>query len=80
MTSMLSAMSAKHMADRGAIAGRHPLNGVCGKLRRDAVLACRQAWMAALDRALSEPPRRITALPDFRHSAPASAVTLGRLS
>ena len=28
----------------------------------------------------SEPPRRITALPDFRHSAPASAVTLGRLS
>ena len=28
----------------------------------------------------SDPPRRIAALPDFRHSAPASAVTLGRLS
>ena len=27
-----------------------------------------------------EPPRRITALPDLRQSAPASAVTLGRLS
>ena len=40
----------------------------------------RQAWIAALERMLSEPPRRITALPDFRHSAPASAVTFGRLS
>ena len=28
----------------------------------------------------SEPPRRITALPAFMHSAPASAVTFGRLS
>ena len=36
--------------------------------------------LAALERRLSEPPRRIAALPDFRHSAPASAVTLGRLS
>jgi hypothetical protein len=36
--------------------------------------------MARLEFALSEPPRRITALPDFKHSAPASAVTFGRLS
>ena len=28
----------------------------------------------------SEPPRRITGLPALRHSAPASAVTFGRLS
>ena len=40
----------------------------------------RHSWIAALERRLSEPPRRITGLPDFRHSAPASAVTLGRLS
>ncbi len=32
------------------------------------------------ERKLSEPPRRITALPDFRQRTPASAVTLGRLS
>ena len=31
-------------------------------------------------RRLSEPPRRMAALPAFRQSAPASAVTLGRLS
>ncbi len=36
--------------------------------------------MARQERKLSEPPRRITALPDFRHSTPASAATLGRLS
>ena len=29
---------------------------------------------------LSEPPLRIEALPDLRHKAPASAVTLGLLS
>ena len=36
--------------------------------------------MARDEFTLSEPPRRITALPAFRVSAPASAVTLGRLS
>ena len=40
----------------------------------------RHAWIAALERALSEPPRKITALPLFKHSAAASAVTFGRLS
>ena len=35
---------------------------------------------AAALRALSEPPRRMTALPALRQSAPASAVTFGRLS
>ena len=38
------------------------------------------AWIAWFERWLSEPPRRITALPALRHSAPASAVTFGRLS
>src|SRR5512132_2182941 len=36
--------------------------------------------MARHERKLSEPPRRITALPAFRQSTPASAATLGRLS
>ena len=40
------------------------------------------AWMhaaiAVLEWNASEPPRRMQALPDFRHSAAASAVTLGR--
>ncbi len=40
----------------------------------------RQSWIARQERKLSEPPRRITALPAFRHSTPASAATLGRLS
>ena len=40
----------------------------------------RQATMAELERKLSDPPRRMAALPDFMQSAPASAVTLGRLS
>ena len=40
----------------------------------------RHSWIARHERKLSEPPRRITALPDFRQSTPASAVTLGRLS
>ena len=39
-----------------------------------------QEWIACDEFTLSEPPRRITALPALRHSAPASAVTFGRLS
>jgi hypothetical protein len=38
------------------------------------------AWIARAERKLSDPPRRITALPAFRHSTAASAVTFGRLS
>ncbi len=38
------------------------------------------AWMAPALAKLSEPPRRITALPDFRQMPAASAPTLGRLS
>jgi hypothetical protein len=37
------------------------------------------AWMARFERWLSEPPRRIAALPALRHSAAASAVAFGRL-
>jgi glutamate-5-semialdehyde dehydrogenase len=36
--------------------------------------------IAREERKLSEPPRRMQALPALRQSAPASAVTLGRLS
>ena len=36
--------------------------------------------MAADEWKLSEPPRNTTALPLLRQSAPASAVTFGRLS
>ncbi len=39
---------------------------------------CRAATMAREEWKPSEPPRRITALPDFRHRPAASAVTLGR--
>ena len=38
------------------------------------------AWIASAELRLSEPPRRIAALPALTASAPASAVTLGRLS
>ena len=41
---------------------------------------CRQSRMAPEEVKLSEPPRRMAALPDLRQSPPASAVTLGRLS
>src|SRR5690606_6341475 len=40
----------------------------------------RQAWMAAEEFNESDPPRNMTALPAARQSAPASAVTFGRLS
>ena len=37
-----------------------------------------QSAIARLERSASAPPRRMQALPDFRHSAAASAVTSGR--
>src|SRR5882762_4292655 len=40
----------------------------------------RQSWIARQERKLYEPTRKTTALPDFRHTTPASAATLGRLS
>ena len=39
-----------------------------------------QRCSAAEEWKLSDPPRRITAFPAFTQSAPASTVTLGRLS
>ena len=45
--------------------------------RRPATM---QPWIAVEDRKLSDPPRRMTAFPALRQSAPASAVTFGRLS
>ena len=49
---------------------------------RQLALAARaaQAAVAALLATASEPPRNSTALPAFRHSAAASAVTFGRAS
>ena len=40
----------------------------------------KQLCIARLEKKLSVPPLRITAFPDFKHNAPASAVTFGRLS
>ncbi len=37
-----------------------------------------RAASAVLESIASEPPRKMVALPDFRHSAAASMVTLGR--
>ncbi len=70
----------EHVADRGAVRGRHELDAVRGQAPPPS--APPPGTRAARDSsaALSEPPRRMAALPDFRHSAPASAVTLGRLS
>ena len=69
----------QHLADRGAVARRHQLDRI---LRQAGFAqALHQAVMdGAAGAETSEPPRRITALPAFRQSAPASAVTLGRLS
>ena len=50
------------------------------QVRRRAGPSTSAAWIARAERKLSEPPRRITALPALRQSAPASAVTFGRLS
>ena len=70
----------QHLADGGAVARRHELDRVAGQAgRAQALRAGRRGWRGEV-RKLSEPPRRIAALPLFRHSAPASAVTLGRLS
>ena len=71
---------AEHQPDRGAVAGRDELDGGLRQTGLAQALRRARRWMARLERRLSEPPRRIAALPDFRHSAPASAVTFGRLS
>ena len=70
----------QHGADRGAVARRHELDGVgaAGRPLRAPRASPRRSPCAV--RKLSEPARRIAALPAFRQSAPASAVTLGRLS
>ena len=66
--------------DRGAVARRHELDRVLRQAGRAQSLPPSAAWIARAERKLSEPPRRITALPALRQSAPASAVTFGRLS
>ena len=76
----IAAKPAQHLADGGAVGGRDDLDGVGGQAGAAAgPRPGRHGWRAT-SATLSEPPRRITALPDFRQSAPASAVTLGRLS
>ena len=70
----------QHRADRRAVAGRHKVDrvGRAGPPAR-APRPSPPRWRATM-RKLSEPPRRIAALPALRQSAPASAVTFGRLS
>ena len=67
----------EHQPDRGAVARRHELDGGFRQAGLAQALRRARRWMARLERKLSEPPRRIAALPAFRHSAPASAVTFG---
>ena len=65
-TAARSGVGTSWMASSGRPASARP--------RRNAAAIAREV------RRLSEPPRRIAALPALTHSAPASAVTLGRLS
>ena len=74
-----AAEAREHEADRRAVGGRHELHRVGGQPARSRPSTRRRGWRAT-ERKLSEPPRRITALPGLEASAPASAVTFGRLS
>ena len=69
----------EHGPDRGTVARRHELDRCSRKTGLGEPGAQRLGDDAAAAE-LSEPPRRIAALPALRQSAPASAVTLGRLS
>ena len=73
------ALARQHRADRGAIGGGDELDRVGGQPGRRQP-ATKAAWIARLLCDRFDPPRRITALPDPKHKAAASAVTLGRLS
>ncbi len=66
------------VADRGAVGRRDHLHRVLRQARPRRRPSRTQAAIARLLRSASEPPRRIVALPDLRHSPAASAVTLGR--
>ena len=66
------------VADCGAVGGGDHLHGVVRQAGGAQALRARSAAIAWLLRSASEPPRRIVALPDLRHSPAASAVTLGR--
>jgi hypothetical protein len=68
---------AQHGGHRGAVARGHQLDRRRGQTGGRSP-STRQPCSAVEEWKLSDPPRRITALPAFRHSAPASAVTLGR--
>jgi hypothetical protein len=71
------------MATRWLTASRSVVSTTCTAVSGSPAAASpsrTQAAIAWLARRASLPPRRIAALPDFRHSAAASAVTLGRAS
>jgi hypothetical protein len=80
MTSMIAAEPAQHLADGGAVGRRHELDRVFRQAGATQALRPGRHGSPARNCSESEPPRRITALPALRQSAPASAVTLGRLS
>ena len=70
----------QHGGDIGAVGGRRDLHAGFGQARRAQPVHQRRVDRLRRCAVLSEPPRRITALPDLRHSPAASAPTLGRLS
>ena len=70
----------EHQPDSRAIGGGHKLHGIRGQAGALQPLAQSRRRSPRGTGRLSEPPRRMAALPDLMHSAPASAVTLGRLS
>jgi hypothetical protein len=70
---------AQHRADRLAVLRRHQLDRLGGTPAATSP-STSAAWIARFECTASLPPRSSTALPLRRHSAAASAVTLGRLS
>ena len=70
----------QHHADRFTVGAVDDLDRRLGRAPPAASPRPGAAWIARLEFSPSEPPRRITALPAFRHRPPASAVTFGRLS
>jgi hypothetical protein len=75
----IAAQALQHFADGCAISVGTSWIASSGS-PADFSPSTRQAWIASDELSESEPPRRITGLPALRHSAPASAVTFGRLS
>ena len=70
----------QHGRHEAAVRAGRRLHAVFGQAGRAQPGPHRRMDRGGADRWLSEPPRRMAALPALRHSAAASAPTLGRLS